>query len=219
VGVSGPSTAETKVRGISRPAVDQAVKPVSRRCSAVTASTSTHRSRIIHLFHRREEWTAKEMAEVLGLAANGLYYHLRLLERAGLIEVAGRVARGRMTERTFRARDLSARVTWGADDELDVATYMAAILEAAKADVQERLYATWPDRHKPTTFIPHVGSPSFNTTHGEIVEFRQRLDDLVREFRERSRNLPAPSDSLRRLVLTYALRDGDSWPDLEPAST
>src|SRR5689334_9472065 len=100
------------------------------------AGTDPTRLRMLELMSDGEEWTAKELAAELGLGANSLYHHLRVLEDAVLIEKAGTRAPGRMVETTYRLTAAQhQRTTWELDE--DLALTFAGLLEAAKADVRE----------------------------------------------------------------------------------
>lgn len=89
---------------------------------------------------RRPEWPAKELARELGVNPNGLYYHLRIMEDAGLISVADPQTPGRVSERLYVAGDLTQRVIWDSKDPLEMSTYMAATLEAGKVGAEDAIY-------------------------------------------------------------------------------
>src|SRR2546422_11767850 len=56
---------------------------------------------ILELLDRNS--TVKELAEALGVPATRLYYHVKILERHGLIQVANRRMGAGIAERTDRA--------------------------------------------------------------------------------------------------------------------
>jgi len=164
------------------------------------------------------EWTAKELASALALGANGLYYHLRVLEEAGLVVVTGAKAVGRMAERTYRPAKFE-RLSWEFDE--DLAAMFAATLEAAKAEVTEAVYAAaervsagggaagrggkraakWPG--------VDVAGPAFATTRAEAARFSGDLKALVTEYRARAVDARAkarPAD-VTYFKITYALRE------------
>src|SRR5436190_15869195 len=55
--------------------------------------------------------TVKELAEALGVPPTRLYYHVKILERHGLIEVANRRMVSGIEERTYRAASKDWTVT------------------------------------------------------------------------------------------------------------
>lgn len=172
------------------------------------AGSDSTRLRMLDLMSDGNEWTAKELASELGLGANSLYHHLRVLEEAELIAKAGTRSPGRMVETTYALtgpRD--QRMTWELDE--DLALTFAGLLEAAKADVQESVYeaaARVAAGDKPRWELVLVESPSFVTTHSEVAAFRKRLRALVGEFRDRSKALPEKPTNVT-LKFTYALRE------------
>jgi len=155
------------------------------------AASDPTRLRINDLLHRRPEWTAKELAGELGVNPNGLYYHLRIMEDAGFISVVRTQVSGRMAERVYGAADLNQRVIWDSKDPLELSTYMAATLDAGKVGAEDAIYQMARDLEddatkEAPTFVDW-GSPSISTTAGEVREFHNRLQDLLKEFRERAK--------------------------------
>lgn len=152
------------------------------------AASDPTRLRIYDLFTRRSEWTAKEIAEELTVNPNGLYYHLRIMQDAGVIEVVRTQASGRMAERVFGMNELNRRVIWDSKDPLQISTYMAATLDAGKVGAEDAIYqqSRDPEAAKTQTFVDW-GGPSIGTTHDEVREFARRLQELLKEFRERAK--------------------------------
>lgn len=158
------------------------------------------------------DWTAKEIAQALGLEVNGLYYHLRLLEDAELIGVVGQRAPGKMVERTYRLAS-NRLLTWTLDEEF--VAVLAGQLETAKREVEEAVYeaarAVEDAEEMPGWLGFSVESPGFRTSREEVIEFHRRLKELVAEFRSRAADLREiktgePID-WTRLRLTWALRE------------
>lgn len=184
------------------------------------AAADPVRQRILDRFFEDRDWTAKELADALGVGANGLYYHLRILEDAGLIAVAGSRAPGKMVEKTYRMAD-NRHIDWELDE--DLAMVFASLLESAKHDTAEAVYdlARRAEEGDEGPFpVVDVSAPSFMTTTEEAAEFYERLRALVNEFRTRANDLreiergtPA---SWRNVKLTYAFRDRP-LPAAEPA--
>lgn len=175
------------------------------------AAADPVRQRILDRFFEDRDWTAKELADALGLGANGLYYHLRILEDAELIAVAGSRAPGKMVEKTYRITD-NRHIDWELDE--DLAMVFASLLESAKHDTAEAVYdlarQAEDDGDGPFPVVD-VSAPSFTTTTEEAREFYDRLRALVSEFRTRADDLreielgtPA---TWRNVKLTYAFRD------------
>ncbi|MCA1840993.1 MAG: helix-turn-helix domain-containing protein, partial [Actinobacteria bacterium] len=85
---------------------------MKRRRLAITDPT---RMRILGLVSESEDgMTAKDLAERLRVDANRLYYHIRILEEAGVIEASELRWSGRTTERVYKEA-YSGRYIWDID--------------------------------------------------------------------------------------------------------
>lgn len=174
------------------------------------------RQRVMDLFYDGGDWTAKELATVLGLGVNGLYYHLRILEDAQLVELgSGRPSPSGMEKSYVLAANLHC--DWQFDEEL-VRMY-AAMLEGVKYDMTEAVYEAAQEvaDHPDLTPAPaaHVRNHSFVTSRLEIAEFYVRLESLIGEFRQRAEALDQVLTSSplgRAMKLTYALRERPAPP-------
>jgi DNA-binding transcriptional ArsR family regulator len=84
--------------------------------------------------------SVKELAAEVGLAPDRLYYHLRQLERAGIVEVAEyrRLASGQ-AERVYRKAEVEPPSDTSSPEEL--AGFFGSVLDATKADVTAALMA------------------------------------------------------------------------------
>lgn len=150
------------------------------------AASDPTRMRITSCFYLRDRWTAKEIGEELGLNPNGLYYHLRILEEAKLIKVVDTQAVGRMVERVYGWEGLDQRVIWDANEPVEMAMNLAANIEASRAKAEEVLYkrARQIEAGEDKAFITWA-APALTTMPEEIPEFYRRLDELIKEFRDR----------------------------------
>lgn len=86
------------------------------------------------------ELSANELGARLGVDANRLYYHLRQLEDADLIEVAGVRKAVKGTERLYRVTDRGTgpQLAHGGPDER--ALFFGSLLEATKADLEAAVF-------------------------------------------------------------------------------
>ncbi|HVE91899.1 MAG TPA: helix-turn-helix domain-containing protein [Actinomycetota bacterium] len=174
------------------------------------AAADPLRLRILELFGYRERWTAKELARELGIGANGLYYHLRILEEAGLLSVVDRQAGERMVERVYGMTD-NQRITWDIRRPDELAIHLSAMVEGARARAEQALYekASLAEVGKPPGFIT-FNRLAFTTTVDEIIEFNTRIQSLLKEFRDRAHTLQgaaADQPDLRRMEFLYVLHD------------
>ncbi len=69
----------------------------------VAALGSPVRQELLDVLARVDAVSLAELGALLGRPADGLYYHVRVLERAGLVESAGTRAAGGRREALFRA--------------------------------------------------------------------------------------------------------------------
>ena len=169
------------------------------------------RQRLLLQFYASRDWTAKELSDAVGVRANGLYYHLKILEDAGFISVVGSQASGRMVERLYRGTNPGQKITWDIQNQpVDFALHLGTLLEVARADVQDAVYETAANMANGSDrMLAWVESPAFDTSPDEIDEFRLRLKALVQEFRDRAKATAgdAGPDDRKRLNFTYALRE------------
>ncbi len=75
---------------------------VITRPDQLVALASPARQEIVDVLSRLGLATAGEVAGALGRPADGLYYHLRALQRTGLVRAAGSRGRGRGEEALYR---------------------------------------------------------------------------------------------------------------------
>ena len=162
------------------------------------------------------EWTARELAEALGVGTNGLYYHLRVLEDAELIAPgAGRATSSGM-EKTYKKSD-----RWLVTHELneDLILVYKSYCEVMKHECEQAVYRQI-EAVQADTPVPYLNSglPGFATTPEEIAEFGERLRALVEEFRTRAIHLEeiqTEDDPARKdLFFGYALveKERTPWP-------
>ena len=167
------------------------------------------RMRIIGLLNDSDGgMTANELGERLGMNPNRLYYHLRILESAGVIGVVDTRASGRMVERVYD-QIYRGRIVWDAAEPSELAMYLGAQLEVARMGAEEALFEQArcvADEETPPVIT--WGTPSFDTTHDEITEFTKRVDALQREFRERANTIT--SDDKRQLRFTWLVYEQET---------
>jgi DNA-binding transcriptional ArsR family regulator len=84
--------------------------------------------------------TVKRLGHDLGVDPNRLYYHLRILEEADLIEVVGTEASGRMVEKVYGAKGGGFGRELPGDDPVEQASFFSAILDAARSDLHDAVF-------------------------------------------------------------------------------
>jgi len=83
---------------MTRPALQRVSDP-----RQLAALVSPVRQELLDVLARVDAVSLAELGALLGRPADGLYYHVRKLERAGLVEPAGERANGGRKEALFRA--------------------------------------------------------------------------------------------------------------------
>lgn len=177
------------------------------------AASDPLRQKMLERLARDRDWTVKELADDLGVGANGLYYHLRILEQAEFAAVSGARLVGRSSERTYRGnRVFEQIVTWDFSDPFEVSAHFAALLEVAKEEVDDCLFRGAQDMEagERATFAM-VEAPAFATTRDDIRAFTRDLRELQMKYRRRARaaakKLGGVPDDWRYMKVTYAVRE------------
>ena len=138
----------------------------------VKAVSSATRVRIMRLCHGRE-WTNKQLADRLGLDPSTVLHHLRILERAGLIEpVAARQGPSGAFEKPYKSTGLSWQLIL--DDALidEDGSGEPAPLSAFR---QEFLEAGVDSAVELTRFVVHLSDD-------DLSEFVQQFTALIERY-------------------------------------
>ncbi len=141
-----------------------------------------HRVRGPMLRRLRAPLSAAELAAELDVPVTRLYHHLKVLESAGLIEVVATRRVGAALERRYRAVARGFRVGPDAvQDSRDLARSLASVLDSTRADLLGAVESGVDD---------DVAIWSLRLRLGELdrVELVERMDALLAEFRDRSKN-------------------------------
>lgn len=149
--------------------------------------------------------SAKELAQHIELPPDRLYYHLRQLERARLIEVADyRRLSGGKVERVYQVVEVEPPGDDAGPE--DTTRFLAAVLDATQADIAAAFSAKQQGRAREVTVI----RKTVRLTPEQFADLRHHLADLIRQAMER----PADSDngdarSVRLLFTLVDLQDRD----------
>jgi len=158
------------------------------------------RMRILAALTESEGLTAKELGKRVEVNPNRLYYHLRILEEAGVIGIAETRANGRFAERVYK-QIYDGRYTWDAHDPVGLSTYLAAWLEMVRAEAEHVLFEQARELeagNEPP--IVTFNLPSFETTHSEAVRFMKRVDALQQEFRKKAAKRTRGNDTVLKFA-------------------
>ena len=139
---------------------------------------------IDELFAGRE-LTATECAEIAGLSPSAMSYHLRALEKVGIVERAEATGDGR--ERPWRAAGSKLMVT---SDQSLVAFAAGAVVGRSVADRLSAGFAKWIER-TPTEDpewrdVGGISSALVWLTHEDTEVVEKTIGDLIDKYRGRS---------------------------------
>lgn len=190
---------------------------------AIRAMAHPARLRVIdELYSGRVERTATELAVLVGLSPSAMSYHLRALERAGIIERAPRRADSR--ERPWRGRGRTISI-----DSSEAAASAGDVLVSLAFDRTRELYDAWVDhRRRHRGGRPRRSAVSNGLvwlTAAETGALADEVNEVVERFGRLAADRSGPTDELAvdRIAWLWtafpdvsALTDGGGDPDREP---
>ena len=145
--------------------------------------------------------SVKELAGVVGLPPDRLYYHLRQLEQAAVIEVSGyRPLPGGKVERLYQRAEAEPPAEGSSPEQ--IATFLAAVLDATKGDITAAHMTKAGGQRREVK----VAFGALRLTDAGLAELHRMLDDLAERFAEPE----AEGTWVRALV---ALVDLEERPD------
>ncbi len=128
--------------------------------------------------------TVKELAAAVGVPQTRLYYHIKILERAGLIRVVDRRVVSGIEERTYQVSAKSTVISPDFDgDLLAESGALRALLEMVAAELEVALHSPGPFGTPDSTVIA-LTQTRILLRPSEVEEFQQRLYDLISEYNE-----------------------------------
>ncbi|WP_329003841.1 helix-turn-helix domain-containing protein [Kribbella sp. NBC_00709] len=165
---------------------------------AIRALAHPARQRVIDELYNGRVLTATECAELVGLTPSAMSYHLRALEKWGILERAEESADGR--ERPWRARASSLRI----DSTSAGAGRLAgqAIMRSAVNGVLEQFQDMADD--DPWDDVSMMSRTRLWLTHEEAVRFSKELNDLVERFKKKRTQSDHPA-AARQISSLYAV--------------
>jgi DNA-binding transcriptional ArsR family regulator len=149
------------------------------------------RLRLLELL-RRQPRTVTELAALLELPRTNLYYHVRLLEQHGLVEVTETRLVSGIAEKHYRAAAFRLSVdktlfgtTAGSGSPLEV--YLAFIFDEVATEIGRAVEAGLIelDQTHEDVIMPHrlvIGRKWYRLTDDDVAEFDRRLDAVGDAF-------------------------------------
>jgi DNA-binding transcriptional ArsR family regulator len=186
-----------------------AIEPVAVIDDAAAAEVSLDPMRARLLAALAEPGSASTLAARTGLARQKINYHLRALERHGLIELVEERKRGNCTERVLRAIAASyvispaALATVAPDpdrspDQLS-ARWLLALAARLVREVGELITRSRAAGQPVATFA--IDTEIRFASAAERAEFAQQLSETIKDLAARYHNQNAPGGRAHRLVI------------------
>jgi DNA-binding transcriptional ArsR family regulator len=134
--------------------------------------------------------TVKEVANTLEMGTTRLYYHFKILERAGLIRVAGRRMVSGIEERSYRATATSWTAAPESNPALVESGLIDALLEVVRAELELALGAQGDvPLGEPGSAVPVISFTRLALDDDDVAELQRRVEQVMLDFGETG---PAP---------------------------
>jgi DNA-binding transcriptional ArsR family regulator len=147
--------------------------------------------------------TVKEVAEALGVPPTRLYYHLRILERHGLVEVANRRLVSGIEERSYQ----TTADNWTISPDLTASAIyetgaLRALLDVVRAEIEVAVQSK-PDLpvEAPGSPLSGIGLTEIDLSPDELPQFMRDFEQILRKYASR----PKKRSEQDRFHLFYAL--------------
>jgi DNA-binding transcriptional ArsR family regulator len=180
-----------------RPAREETV--VLRDPRAIKALAHPARLAVIEEFFAGRRLTATECAEIAGLSASAMSYHLRALERWGIIRRSESTGDGRQRPWEAAGNRLSVDSAEPRASAAGEAVLVARLLDRQRAETLAYLAS-----HEPGSGWYDAMSISSSTlwlTQVETVKLNQQMADLLSAYEDRRSGSDHPPDSRRVRVM------------------
>ncbi|GAB2472785.1 helix-turn-helix domain-containing protein [Promicromonospora xylanilytica] len=174
---------------------------------ALAALANPARSRLLDSLTAQGPATASALAERTGLAVGSISHHMRVMESAGLVEVAPELARDRR-ERWWRRAARS--ITWGRstlpqDAESQRQAVAAEEFMLARQVERARTWLERPETDDAWSRAELSTDSWLRLTPDELQELGDEINELVLRWKERgSRAEPGPAEEEREHVFLFA---------------
>jgi DNA-binding transcriptional ArsR family regulator len=165
---------------------------------AIRALAHPARQRVIDELYNGKVLTATECAKLAGLTPSAMSYHLRALERWGIVERADESADGR--ERPWRAPAGSLMISSQSTGAGRLAGQ--ALMRTSVERILEQFEQLPPT--DPWDDVSSMSRARLWLTHDEARQFNQDLEDLVERYRK-GRNQTTHPAAARRISTLLAV--------------
>lgn len=146
------------------------------------ALTNKIRVKILDVFEEFVPRTNKQIAEALGLPASKVHYHVRELERVGLLQLVDTHEKGGVIEKFYLPVAMQIRVSWNEGSPEHAADNATKLVRKQMLQTlsSEFVDAYWKALEKVDNMIQKHGS--IYITEQETEELRQELKSLFEKW-------------------------------------
>jgi DNA-binding transcriptional ArsR family regulator len=155
---------------------------------------------VIEELYSGRELTATECAEIAGLSPSAMSYHLRNLEKHGIVERADSAADGR--ERPWRAAGSYLQVTTDSIGDASSAALSTTVV-ARLAEQFGRWLATRNQDDEQWQRAAIVSSAQVWLLPEEVNEIAEYLDDKLEQYRDRRDDPPEGARRVRLAAFAF----------------
>jgi DNA-binding transcriptional ArsR family regulator len=133
-------------------------------------------------FELEQPRTVKELAAALDMPQTRLYYHVKLLERAGLITVVSRRTVSGIEERTYRTAATSTLVSPALGAELAETGAVAALLQMAAAQLEIAFQDSEHPIGHPESSVIGLNMGAVKLRPDQVEEFQTKIFGVLAEY-------------------------------------
>jgi DNA-binding transcriptional ArsR family regulator len=147
--------------------------------------------------------TVKEVAATLAMPPTRLYYHFKILERAGAIRVAGRRMVSGIEERRYAATAESWTSDPGSTSPEDLSEIIGAVLEVARAELELASRARGSaEAGTASSTVPSIVLTRLALSEEDVAEVQRRFEKIMEDFGETGK-APKGKRIYHALLTTY----------------
>ena len=157
---------------------------VAKSAAALKALAEPMRMQIL-LELATDPMTVKQVAARLETGPTRLYYHFKILEKAGLIRVAERRMVSGIEERTYAATATSWTSEPGSTSPAEESEIVDALIEVVRAELELAIAARQGEElGDASSTVPELILTRLALTEEEVAEVQRRLETIQADFGE-----------------------------------
>ena len=126
--------------------------------------------------------TVKELAATLGVPQTRLYYHMKLLEKHGLIHVVGRRMVSGIEERSYRSPSNGWTISKDLMADAVMSGLLAALFDLTRAELEIALANVKTEPGEPDSDVPVLTFTRVWLAEEDVAEFQRGIQDVLERF-------------------------------------